>query len=136
MKKSVCFLLIFLFCAATLSGQSTSDSNIFVKSVGIVKILTHELGYIILYEKQKSSIGELYIPYTWFNKSGGTGELVWGKDTSFPFFSVYWVDGKFDHIKLYLQENPDHPSWGRSTKPVSDLKDKFNITKDNFVVEF
>ncbi len=43
----------------------------------------------------------------------GKGDIVWGSDPTFPYFSVFWKNGQFDHIRLYLRESMRDASWGR-----------------------
>jgi len=110
MKRAIaCVLLLMLALAAF--GQE--QPKVYVKSVPILKILSHTEGYKVLYLKSDNiKVGELYLPYRWFNKAGGKAEIVYGKDSSYPYFSVFYQDGKFDFIRLYVQQDMRDLSWG------------------------
>jgi hypothetical protein len=53
-----------------------------------------------------------YIPHRWLSKSGGKAEMVYGSDSSYPYFSVFYRDGKFDFIRLYVMDNVRDLTWG------------------------
>jgi hypothetical protein len=109
MKRAIaCALLLMLALAAF--GQE--QPKVYVKSVPILKIMSHPEGYKVLYLKSDMKVAELYLPYRWFTQAGGKAEIVFGNDPSYPYFSVFYVDGKFDHIRLYVIENIQDPTWG------------------------
>ena len=114
LKKSI--LIVLLFTCITLSVLA-EDSELFVRSVPIVKVYLYREGYKIDYMKNNFDIGSLYLPLNWFTGSGGKGELVMADDPSFPYFSVFWRGGEFSHIRLYLRNNLLHGSWGNPTNP-------------------
>jgi hypothetical protein len=101
------------------ANAQEQDPKLYVKTVSIMKILNHALGYKVLYLKSNMEVGEFYIPHTWF-KAGGKAELILGDTPAYPYFSVFYRDGKFDHIKLYAQEKIGHPSWGRLKRQAGD----------------
>jgi hypothetical protein len=109
MKRAIaCLLLLTLGILAF--AQETPD--MYVVSVPIVKILSHPEGYKVLYMRADMQVDQLYIPHGWLNKSGGKAELVMGSDPSYPYFSVFYRDGKFDFIRLYVMENVNDVTWG------------------------
>ncbi len=113
MKKTIGLVLIFLaFWSLFSLYAQEQDTKLFVKTVSIIKIYTHSAGYKILYLKSNMDLGEFYVPMHWFTRTGGKGEVVWGDQPSYPYFSIFWVDGKYDHIRLYLQKNLGSESWG------------------------
>lgn len=113
MKKTIGLVLIFLaFWSLFSLYAQEQDTKLFVKTVSIIKIYSHSAGYKVLYLKSNMDLGEFYVPMRWFTGTGGKGEIVWGDQLSYPYFSIFWVDGKFDHIRLYLHKNLDSESWG------------------------
>ncbi len=62
--------------------------------------------------KSDMKVGEIYLPHRWFAKSGGKAEIVFGEGPSYPYFSVFYLDGKFDFIRLYVIEDVRDLSWG------------------------
>jgi hypothetical protein len=109
MKRAIACLLL-LTLAFLAFGQEQPE--VYVKSVPILKILSHPDGYKILYLRSDMKVDELYIPHRWLSKSGAQAEIVFGKDPSFPYFSVFYRKGKFDFIRLYVQADISDLSWG------------------------
>jgi hypothetical protein len=126
MKRTVMLVaLVFLVLGVFAVNAQEQDPKLYVKTVSIMKILNHALGYKVLYLKSNMDVGEFYVPHSWF-KAGGKAELVLGNGPAFPYFSVFYRDGKFDHIKIYAAENIRHLSWGRLKRQVGDSS-KFEV---------
>ena len=126
MKRTVMLVaLVLLIVGVFAVSAQEQDPKLYVKTVSIMKILNHALGYKVLYLKSSMEVGEFYVPHSWF-KAGGKAELVLGDTPAFPYFSVFYRDGKFDHIKIYAAENIGHLSWGRLKRQVGDSS-KFDI---------
>lgn len=126
MKRTVMlFALILLVLGVFVVNAQEQDPKLYVKTVGIMKILNHALGYKVLYLKSTMEVGEFYIPHSWF-KAGGKAALILGDTPAFPYFSVFYRDGEFDHIKLYAHENIQHLSWGRLKRRAGDSS-KFDV---------
>jgi len=118
-------ILLFLLAASAAFAQDTEEPQVFVKTVPIMKVLAHPLGYRVLYVKSSMEVADFYVPYSWF-KPGGKGEVVFGSGRSYPFFSVFYVDGKFDHVRLYLVDKMGHVSWGSMKKREGD-SNRFDV---------
>jgi hypothetical protein len=126
MKRTVIlFALVILVLGVFAVNAQEQDPELYVKTVGIMKILNHALGYKVLYLKSSMEVGEFYVPHTWF-KAGGKAELVLGNGPAFPYFSIFYRDGEFDHIKIYAAENIQHLSWGRLKRQAGDSS-KFEV---------
>ena len=126
MKRSIILVaLIFIVLGVFVANAQQQDPKLYVKTVGIMKILNHALGYKVLYLKSTMEVGEFYVPHTWF-KAGGKAELVLGNGPAFPYFSIFYRDGEFDHIKIYAAENIQHLSWGRLKRQAGDSS-KFEV---------
>ena len=120
MKRTVMLVaLVLLILGVFAVNAQEQDPKLYVKTVSIMKILNHALGYKVLYLKSSMEVGEFYVPHSWF-KAGGKAELVLGDTPAFPYFSVFYRDGEFDHIKIYAAENIRHLSWGRLKRQVGD----------------
>ncbi len=124
-RTTVLVVLIFLLLGGLAVTAQEQDPKIYVKTVSIMKILNHSLGYKVLYLKSSMDVGEFYVPHSWF-KAGGKAGLVLGNTPAFPYFSVFYKDGKFDHIKLYAHYNIQHLSWGRLKRQAGD-NSKFEV---------
>jgi hypothetical protein len=125
MKRSVLLTVMTLFAlliaAAAAFPQSQEDPQVFVKTVPIMKVLAHPIGYKVLYLKSSMQIADFYVPYSWF-KPGGRAEVVFGSGQAYPFFSAFYVNGEFDHIKLYLVQSIGHLSWGTMKRSEGDSR--------------
>jgi len=109
MKRAIaCLLLLMLGFLAF--GQELPD--VYVVSVPILKILSHPEGYKVLYMRADMQVDELYIPHRWLSKSGGKAEIVFGRQPSYPYFSAFYRDGKFDFIRLYVIDDVKDLTWG------------------------
>lgn len=130
MKRAVPILLLLLALGAF--GQE-QDTKVYVKTVPILKILTCSAGYKVLYVKSDMQVGMIYLPLSWFGKAGGQAEIVFGKDPSYPYFSVFYKDGKFDFIRLYLIDDVKDLSWGILKKTEEELN-RFKV--DTLKIEY
>ncbi len=108
------------------------ESDMFVKSTPVVRVYTHRDGYKVVYEKNDLGVGVVYLPIDWFN-SGGKGEVIYGTPPTVPYMSVFWADGKFSHIRLYVDRNMSGSSWGIIDQSEN-VADKFNI--DTLEIEY
>jgi hypothetical protein len=110
MKRAIaCVVLLALGILAF--GQA--QPSVYVISMPILKILSHPEGYKVLYMRDSDmKVDEFYVPYRWMAKSGGKAEIVFGGDPSYPYFSIFYRDGKFDFIRLYVLDNVQDITWG------------------------
>jgi hypothetical protein len=121
-------------CAVMLVGlpafaqeQSSNPKDAYYKSVPIVKIWAHQLGYKVQFFNSKSSVSTFYVPITWFDKGPlSRAEIIYGNDNSYPYFTVVWVDGKFDHIRLYVLDDYHSQTWG-ILETATDISPSFNV---------
>ena len=109
MKRAIACLLL-LTLAFLAFGQE--QPQVYVKSVPILKILSHPEGYKVIYMRSDMQADVFYIPHRWLSKTGGKAEMVFGRDPSFPYFSVFYRDGKFDFIRLYVISDVKDVTWG------------------------
>jgi len=121
--KKIVFILLFLALATFLFAE---EADIYCKTVPIWKIYSLEEGYRVIYQKSNMKYGVFYAPIDWFRGSAEKGEIVLGDDPAYPYFSIFWLDGNFDHIRLYLQRDYRHDSWGELENP-DDYADKFDV---------
>ncbi|MBN2737479.1 MAG: hypothetical protein JXR70_10900 [Spirochaetales bacterium] len=138
MKKLVlviCAALI-LFSAFHLSAQDSEKDKLYAKSTFISRVFTHELGYLVYYLKGDLSVGKLYLPYDWFKSRTGHGEITFDNHQSYPYFVAMYQNGKVKKIKLFLQSNDYHTSWGRLNASNADVKDQFETPFENLLIEY
>ncbi|WP_455383281.1 hypothetical protein [Salinispira pacifica] len=109
------------------AGQATqSDVKYYAKTIYINKVYATTYGYIVAYADSQQKYQEIYLPVSWFNTGGGKGEIFYGSGKNFPYMNIFWRDGKFDHIALFLFQSHDDPSWGMvKTSDQAGLEAKF-----------
>jgi hypothetical protein len=109
MRRTLIAIVLF----ALLGGVAiqAEESPFYPVTVSVVKIFAHADGYEIVYRKGTVDTAIAYIPVRWF-VPGGKAELVKGFGPAYPYLVVFYKDGKFDHLRLYVQRNVNDPSWG------------------------
>ena len=137
MKKPVILVAAALVLLASLPAFSQAANypkDAYVKSVHIEKIWTTDLGYKVQFFNSKSHMSDIYVPLSWFNKGvDSKANIVFGNTAEFPYFTIVWVDGKFDHVTLYVREDYRDLTWGELGGAV-DLSAQFNV--DDIPKEF
>jgi len=111
----------------------------YVKSVPISKVYNLKLGFRVVYMKSNTQMQAFYVPNTWLETAAVTGsapkaEVLYGNEDAYPYFSIFWANGKFDHIRLYLKSNLEDKSWGSINPAWGNLDDKFKV--DTLKLEF
>jgi len=118
------------------AGQATQSSvDYFAKTISINKIYPTRYGYVVAYADSNLQYEELYLPMDWFNKAGGKGQIFYGSDKSYPYMNIFWRDGKFDHISLFLFPNYSDPSWGMLADS-SELASKFKANSETLDLKY
>src|SRR5271157_3786515 len=101
------------FAQQASSSSNTNPKDAYYKVIPVVKVWMHQLGYMVQFWTSKSTIGEIFIPITWFNQGPNSkADIIYGNEPAYPYLSIVWVDGKFDHVKLYVLDSYDSTSWG------------------------
>jgi len=133
MKKLLAILVLALFSAGLAAA---AESPMFAKVVSVHNVVSHQKGYKVTYYTGHGDPKVIYIPMEWFyqtseykNADGFVkAEIVRGKGPSYPLLQIFWKDGKFHHLRLFVVDNYSDPTWG-----VVGLKDdmaaKFDPTK-------
>ncbi|RKX79758.1 MAG: hypothetical protein DRP87_01835 [Spirochaetes bacterium] len=112
-RKIIAFFAVTILSVLTVSlFADTRESNLYVKSLHIVRVYPHKKGFQIVYRKNNMELREFYVPNDWFKGAGSKGDLIWGDGREFPYCSIFWKDGEFEHIRLYLHKDLNHESWG------------------------
>ena len=115
LKRITAALVMLLLTGLIFSGVLfAKESDYFVKTLPITKIYPHGKGFKVLFVKSDLNLGSFYVPITWFAGSGtaNKADIVYGNDLSFPYCSIFWNKGVFDHIRLYVMKDKNHETWG------------------------
>jgi hypothetical protein len=137
--KKIILIAIILILGVSFAGftqTSGGEEKFFAKTLPIYKIYTHSLGYKVIYHKVGMGLGVLYLPFNWFTDVDSPGDIVTGTDNSYPYFTVFYRDGKFDHIRLFVQESKDHLSWSILYVTTEEANKFFNVDISTFKVEY
>jgi len=120
MKKLVILLtLITLLAAVTpVFAQSTSsadtgkNSNFYYVNIPVEKVYPTNKGYVIRYRTQ-NGVATVGIPNSWFVDAAGKADFVTlPKGPTWPTLSIFYEDGEFSHLRLYVHPYKGHLSWG------------------------
>ncbi|MDR2717960.1 MAG: hypothetical protein LBB89_07850 [Treponema sp.] len=106
---------VFVVIGSPVFAQDNKDkqSEYYYKNISLEKIYPYKNGYVIQYRRGINGIDKAYLPMSWFTSSAGKGEIVTlpiGK--VWPSLSVYYKNGEFSHIRLYVHRLTSHETWG------------------------
>ncbi|MDR2070582.1 MAG: hypothetical protein LBP81_04075 [Treponema sp.] len=105
-------LIAVVFPAAAQEGADNKKAAYYYVNTTVEKIYPYRKGYVIQYRKGLTDVGRLYLPVEWFTDAASKGEIVHlGRGTDWPSLSIYYKDGEFSHVRLYVRSLP-HDSWG------------------------
>jgi hypothetical protein len=131
MRKSL-FLITLLLIAASLAPlvaqQNTSSSDVegsYAITVSLERVYPYRKGYVVKYNRGLGATSDAYLPIEWFQGTGKKGELIlMGSGTDWPHMTVFYKDGKFSHVRLYVRKERSHESWGNVPLNVN-IDDRF-----------
>ena len=125
MKKIfIVAVFIVVFTSLTpLYAQRISEgkeSEYYYFNVAIEKVYPYRAGYIVLYRKGANRIARTFIPADWFTDPAGKADLViLPKGSNWPSLSVYYRNGEFSHIRMFLHWWKGHATWGNVPQNVN-----------------
>ncbi|MDR0400771.1 MAG: hypothetical protein LBH51_07480 [Treponema sp.] len=140
--KKIFFVLIVLAVVqiAPLTAQEDppAGQGYYYFNAPIDRVYPYRKGYVVKYRKTASQdVGTLYLPREWFVTAAGRGELIFlAPGPKWPYVSVFYNEGKFSHIRLYLRQDRGHETWGNIPQNVN-LDEFFdNVSEEDFRLEF
>jgi hypothetical protein len=143
MKKIVIAVVFAAILAAgsPLFAQQNSregqESDYYYINISLEKIFPYRAGYIVQYRKGGTvgRIATTYLPIEWFTYAGGKAEIVkLPRGRGWPSMSVYYKDGEFSHVRLYVHAMHSHSTWGNVPQTVN-VDDRFQNV-DTIQLEF
>jgi len=136
--KKIIFALIFLAMLTPVFSQNNNrntETDMYYINVSIEKIYQTSLGYVILHRKGANQFSTVSIPYEWFTEAAGKAELMrLSAGSGWPTMSVFYKNGEFSHVRVYVHRLGGHRSWGLLPGNV-DARSYFTDT-ENFNIEF
>jgi hypothetical protein len=137
MKKLV-VLLIFLAVISPVFAQNTSGnlpSNVHYFNVSVERVFPSIMGYVVQYRRGVNQISTIGIPNEWFRDAAGRAEMIrLPPGTDWPSMSVFFIDGEFSHVRLYVHRVRTHSTWGNMPQGA-DVSRHFREPED-FHLEF
>jgi hypothetical protein len=111
------------------------ESEFFCVQVPVEKVYTYRKGYVVTYRKGIHGFAHAYLPIEWFNTTAGKGDIVkLQAPRAWPYLAVYYKEGEFSHVRLYVHRVNSHETWGAIPLNVN-IDDRFeNI--DTLKLEF
>ena len=117
MTKKFCAIVALMLLLVTCLAFA-NESKLYARSFNIEKVFFHQKGYKVTYMTGGMKYTSTYLPHAWFSQSstkGGVqakGELAFGNDPSYPYMTIFWNEGKFSHVRLYLKKSMRDMSYG------------------------
>ena len=139
-KLSILLLLLVLatgssqLFAQTISPENSSEFYYF--NISLERVYPTRLGYLLQYRAGPYGVATLAIPNGWFTFAGARAELInLPPGNSWPYMSVFYRNGEFSHIRIYVHRSRAHQTWGNV--PLStDLSIFFDDVDENVVLVF
>ena len=134
MIAGVMIIGLVLVTGSLFAQDSQDEPTYHVRSVNIVTIHSHPLGYRVDYRKSDGALASFYLPSSWFVGSTKKAQIIFGTAREYPYFSVFWVNREFHIIRLYVRKNVSDISWRRLAESEN-LAELFNVDPKEFVLE-
>jgi len=129
---------VFLVIGSSVFAQDNrkeQQSEYYYKNITLEKIYPYRNGYIVQYRRGINTIDKAYLPMAWFTNSAGRGEIITlPQGKAWPSLSIYYKNGQFSHVRLYVHHVSTHQTWGvipqnvdidSAFEDLDDLKIKF-----------
>lgn len=123
---SVILLFGIVAGMAFTQEQDSEEDSLFAVTVPINRIYPHRLGYEVVYNKTDLYPAVAYLPGRWFTGAAGKGEIIQERNDAVPYMTVYYRNGEFSHVRLYVHASRSHTSWGVLRSGV-DLTEEFSV---------
>jgi hypothetical protein len=112
---------------AQQDSREGQESEFYYINISLEKVFPYRAGYIVQYRKG-GSVGRLattYLPMEWFTYAAGKGEIIGlPRGRGWPSMSVYYKNGEFSHVRLYVHPVYTHSTWGAVPQSVN-IDDRF-----------
>ena len=103
------------------------ESDFYYVNVTLEKIFPYRKGYVVQYRKGINQIGRAYLPSEWFTNAAAKGEIInLPKGKEWPSLTIYYKDGEFSHVRLYVHPHQGHQTWGYIPQNVN-IDDRFDV---------
>ncbi|MCL2210128.1 MAG: hypothetical protein FWC19_09180 [Treponema sp.] len=137
MKKLIAaFIFMVIFSPVLVSPVFAQDSGeMYYHNVTIEKIYLSGQGYVVQYRKGVNNLGTIGIPYEWFTAAGGKAEVLkLPPGLDWPSMSVFYKNGEFNYVRLYVHRSKAHWSW--AVVPLGADVSKHFENLDDFKIDY
>jgi len=114
---------VFLVIGSPVFAQDNhkeQQSEYYYKNISLEKIYPYRNGYIVQYRRGINTIDKAYLPMSWFTGSAGKGEIITlPQGKVWPSLTVYYKNGEFSHVRLYVHHLTSHETWGTIPQAVN-----------------
>jgi hypothetical protein len=113
-------VILFAALCLPLSAQEAEDriaSSLYPVDIRVEKVYAYRSGYVVTYKKGAENINA-YIPNEWFRKPDDPNgfakaqKLLLGSGPELPHMVVYYQDGQFVRVRLFVRKEVNHETWG------------------------
>jgi len=136
MKKLI-IITVFMALVSPVFAQNNNfseDANVYYVNVPVERVFPTGKGYIVQYRKG-FGVATIGIPNEWFTDAGSKAELITlPRGANWPTMTVFYREGEFSHVRLYVHNTRSHPTWGNV--PQSFDVSKYFEDPDPIVLEF
>jgi hypothetical protein len=135
MKKLVIFAVFTVLLAAgspvfAQADKKKHDSEYYYKNVTLERIYPYRNGYAVQYRRGLNRLEMAYLPMEWFAHSAGRGEIITlPAGRAWPSLTVYYKNGEFSHVRLYVHHMASHQTWGTIPQNVN-IESQFENIED------
>ena len=120
--------VVFLVIGSSVFAQDNlkdKQSEYYYKNITLERIYPYRTGYVVQYRKGINQMDKAYLPMSWFTSSAGKGEIITLPNGNvWPSLSIYYKNGEFSHVRLYVHHLESHVTWGTIPQTV-DLDSTF-----------
>ncbi|MCL1837635.1 MAG: hypothetical protein FWG46_08825 [Treponema sp.] len=125
MKKYVfaAVLAVLLTAGVFVFAQNIPDdhaSEYYYINISLEKVWPYRKGYVVQYRKGLYQTARAYIPSEWFTNTASRGEIITlPPGNAWPSMTVYYKEGEFSHVRLYVHRWQDHQTWGNVPQNIN-----------------
>jgi len=95
-------------------------SELYYVNVPIEKIYPSRKGYVVVFRRGVDDVGRTYVPYEWFLADSRKAELIQlGDGPTWPCMSIFYKEGAFHSVRLYVSKRLSHMTWGNLPADVN-----------------
>ena len=136
MKKLIVVLFFFaLISPVIVLSEEIDHPKLYYINVPVERIFPTASGYVVQYRNSTNLVGTVGIPIEWFTNSGGKAERVHlDNPRGWPTMTVFYSDGEFSHVRLYVHSSRSHQTWG--TVPMGADVSRFFGDGESFNLQY